>query len=411
MFTSLKHRSFRLFTSGIFIAQMGYEMQNVALSWYMYKLTGSPLALGLMGLARILPVFFFALIAGHVSDTRPRRRVLVTAQTILLLNALILAGIIVAGNVSPNVIYVAIVVNSIALTFASPAGQALLPALVPQRDFMSAVGINSISYRAAMVIGPSLAGFILAQVSVIGPIGVNVICLVYFLTIIVIIGRHPQTLASKTEGKVHSILKGIHFVRSSRLLWSTMLLDFFATFFGSSMTLMPVFAEDTLKVGPQGLGLLYAAPSIGGLLGGLLFSLVQKVKRQGNVLIVAVVVYGIATVLFGLSKNFELSLLLMGVVGAADMVSSVIRSTLRQIITPDHLRGRMVSINMIFYLGGPQLGEVESGFLASLIGTPYTVVVGGIATIITTIFFATRIPELMGYKHKITDDKAKLNGQ
>lgn len=405
MFTSLKHRSFRLFTSGILMAQMGYEMQNVALSWYMYKLTGSPLALGLMGLARILPVFFFALIAGHISDTRPRRRVLVTAQTILLLNACILAGIIIAGNVSPYVIYAAIVVNSIALTFASPASQALLPALVPQRDFLNAVGLNSINYRIAMVIGPSLAGFILAQTSVLGPIVGNILCLIYFLTIIFLIGRHPQELASRSEGRVRSILKGIRFVRSSRLLWSTMLLDFFATFFGSSMTLMPVFAQDILKVGPQGLGLLYAAPSIGGLLGGFLFTLVQKVRRQGYVLIVAVIVYGLATVGFGLSRYFEISLLLMGVVGAADMVSSVIRNTVRQIATPDHLRGRMVSINMIFYLGGPQLGEVESGLLASIIGTPYTVVVGGIATIFTTILFATRIPELMGYKHKITNDK------
>jgi MFS family permease len=264
---------------------------------------------------------------------------------------------------------------------------------------MSAVGINSINYRAAMVIGPSLAGFILAQVSVLGPIIGNIICLIYFLVILVLMGPHPQELASRAEGRMRSILKGIRFVRSSRLLWSTMLLDFFATFFGSSMTLLPVFAQDILKVGPQGLGLLYAAPSIGGLIGGFLFSLLQKIKRQGYVLISAVIVYGTATVLFGLSTNFGLSLAFMGILGAADMVSSVIRSTVRQIVTPDHLRGRMVSINMIFYLGGPQLGEVESGVLASLIGTPYTVVVGGVATVFTTIFFATRIPELMGYKH------------
>jgi MFS family permease len=400
MFASLRHKPFRLFTSGIFMAQMGYEMQNVALSWYMYKLTGSALSLGLMGLARIIPVFLFALIAGHISDTRPRRKVLMTAQSILLINATILATIIATGHASAWVIYGAIVANSIALTFSSPAGQAFLPALIPQADFMNAISINSISYRAALVIGPSIAGFILAKYSVLAPIAVNIICLIYFLTAIILIGKRPQILAERTEGRMRSIMKGIHFVRSSRLLWSTMLLDFFATFFGSGMTLMPVFAQDILRVGPAGLGLLYAAPSIGGLLGGFLFSAVQKVKRQGYVLIIAVIVYGIATVLFGLSTSFLLSLFLMGVVGAADMVSSVIRSTLRQVVTPDNLRGRMVSINMMFYLGGPQLGEVESGLFASLIGTPATVVVGGIATVFATVFFAARIPELMGYKHK-----------
>jgi MFS family permease len=239
----------------------------------------------------------------------------------------------------------------------------------------------------------------IAQLGLPSILTLNSICIGYFLIILIIIGRFPQTLSQSTRGKLESIKDGIRFVKNSSLIWSSMILDFFATFFSSGMTLMPIFAKDILAVGPEGLGMLYAAPSIGGIIAALFFSSFKKVSKQGLILIISIVIYGLTTIVFGLSQSFILSLIMMAFVGAADMVSSIIRNTLRQMVTPDHLRGRMVSINMIFYLGGPQLGEVESGLLASLIGTPYTVVIGGIATIITTVFFTLRIPKLVKYEN------------
>lgn len=398
MFTSLKHRPFRMFASGIFVSQTGYEMQNVALSWFMYQLTGSALSLGLMGLARVLPVFIFALIAGHISDTRPRRRILAFSQSILFVISCILTTLAFLHLVTPIVIYLVILANSTALTFASPASQAFLPALMPRQDYQNAISINSMGYKAAMVMGPAVAGFLIARIGVPGVLAINISCIVFFLVNIIRVGRFPQELSKAAKGNIHSIKAGLRFVRNSRLIWSSMLLDFFASFFGSGMTLMPVFAADILKVGPEGLGLLYAAPSIGGMIAGLLFSAQKHIKKQGYILIISIFFYGISTIVFGISNTFVLSLIMMAVVGGADMVSSIIRSTLRQMVTPDHMRGRMVSINMMFYLGGPQLGEVESGILASLIGSPYTVVIGGIATIIATVFFTLRIPELLEYE-------------
>jgi MFS family permease len=302
--------------------------------------------------------------------------------------------------VTPFLIYAAIFISSTALTFTSPAGQAFMPALVPKQDYMNAVNINSIGYRAALVVGPALAGFIIAAWGVTTAIFCNVLFILYFAGVIYGVGSFPQKLL-RPVGRLHSIKEGIAFVRGNRLIWSAMILDFIATFFASGMTLMPVFAQTILKVGPQGLGILYASPSIGGLIGGFLFSAKKKVKKQGYILIVSVLLYGVMTVLFGLSTHYTFSVFCMALVGAADMVSSVIRSTLRQMVTPDHLRGRMVSINMMFYQGGPQLGEVESGVLANYIGTPYTVVVGGVATVVATILFAIQIPELMNYQSEI----------
>lgn len=398
MFKSLKHWPFRMFASGIFVFQTGFEMQNVALSWLMYQLTGSALALGLIGLARVLPIFVFALIAGHVSDTRPRRRIIVIANTVLFIISSILATLAFFHLISPTVIYLVILANSTALTFASPAGQAFLPALMPRHDYQNAISVYSMGYRTATVIGPALAGLLIAKINIQGVFILNIFCIGFYLMNLLRIGHFPQELSQSTEGNLHSIKAGLRFVKNSRLIWSSMLLDFFATFFGSGMTLMPIFAADILKVGPEGLGLLYAAPSIGGIIAGLIFSAKKHVKKQGYVLIVAIIFYGLSTIVFGFSNFFILSLIMMSFVGAADMVSSIIRSTLRQMITPDHMRGRMVSINMMFYLGGPQLGEVESGILASLIGSPYTVVIGGIATIIATVFFTLRIPELLEYE-------------
>ena len=262
MFASLRHRSFRILATGIFMSQTGYEMQNVALSWLLYQITGSPLALGLMGLARVIPIFIFALISGHISDTRPRRRILAFANISLLFISCILTLLAFFHLITPLVIYLVIIANSIALTFASPASQALLPALLPKVDYQNAISINSMGYKLATVLGPMIAGLLIARIGVPLVLATNMFCIVFFVCTIFQIGSFSQELSQNVQGNVHSIKAGLRFVRNSRLIWSSMLLDFFATFFASGMTLMPVFAKDILKVGAEGLGFLYAAPNI-----------------------------------------------------------------------------------------------------------------------------------------------------
>lgn len=355
---------------------------------------------GMVGMARFLPILIFSLISGHISDRYSRKRILLISQFCLFFVALISIFIIWFYVISPLFFYALIFINATIMVFGNPSRQAMLPALVPREDYLNAISVGQLTYQIAVVLGPSIAGFMIAEMGIApifilhaGSIVVGLICLLN-------VGRVPQEMQNHLQGKLQSIREGLHFVKKTPLIWSTMFIDFFATFFASSMTLMPVFASDILQVGPQGLGLLYAAPSVGAIFAGLLFNIKKNIVLSGKTIIISIIVYGAMTCIFGLSRNFILSLFAMAIVGGADMISSIIRNTIRQIVTPDHLRGRMVSINMIFYMGGPQLGEVESGISAALIGTPATVVIGGIATVITTVFFAYRTPELLEYKNK-----------
>ncbi|KKQ64365.1 MAG: Major facilitator superfamily [Candidatus Daviesbacteria bacterium GW2011_GWA2_38_24] len=195
-----------------------------------------------------------------------------------------------------------------------------------------------------------------------------------------------------------SIKEGIKFVFKTPLIYSSMLIDFLGTFFASATTLMPIFAVDILKVGPKELGFLYAAPSIGAIAAGFFFPFINKIKSKGKLLVFSICFFGLNTIFFALSKNLYLSLIFIGLSGAGDMISTIIRNVIRQLNTPDRLRGRMTAVNMVFYTGGPQLGETEAGIAASLMGTPLSVAFGGIATIITTIYVAIKTPQLLNYK-------------
>lgn len=384
---------------GSILVQIMSEMLNVAISWQLYQLTHSPLSLGMVGLARFLPVLVFSLLSGHISDRYSRRRVVIISLLFQLIIALFSIYVVSAELVSSFFLYALIFVNATIMVFGNPSRQALLPALVPREDYLNAISVGQLTYQISIVLGPSIAGFVIAGAGIAPVFILYAISVLVSLVCLYYVGAIPQEIQVQSMGRLQSIRDGLHFVKKTRLIWSTMFIDFIATFFASAMTLMPVFASDILRVGPQGLGLLYAAPSVGAVIAGLLFNTKRKVTLKGRTIVIAIVVYGLATCIFGLSRNFALSLTTIAIVGAADMISSIIRSTLRQMITPDHMRGRMISINMIFYMGGPQLGEVESGLAAALIGTPATVVVGGVATIVATIFFALRIPELLKYEN------------
>lgn len=397
-FIALKFRDFRLFWLGLLTSRIGSEMQVVAVSWQVYTLTKSALSLGFIGLARFLPVVILSLVGGIAADRFNRKKVMIVSQVVMTLVSAILAYTTFTNQINPLLIYLLLALNSAASTFDTPARQSILPSLVPQKYFMNAVSLNTIMWQTAIVAGPSLSGFIIAYLGVGSIYIINIISFVVVILAIFSINPVVQKVTQTASFTLKSIKEGLVFVKKTPIIYSTMLLDFFATFFSSATVLLPIFAQDILRVGPQGLGLLYAAPSIGGVLSGLILSSLGHFKNQGKILLSAVICYGLATILFGFSRSFYISLIFLFATGAADVVSTVIRNTVRQLNTPDHIRGRMVSVNMIFFMGGPQLGEAEAGIVAAALGAPASVVIGGIGTIVATLLLAILIPKLRNYQ-------------
>lgn len=396
-FAALKFRDFRLLWIGLLISRIGSEMQVVAVNWQVYLMTGSAFSLGLIGLSRFLPILFFSLLGGIAADIFDRRKIMLFSQFLMIFVSCVLAFTTYTGHITPVLIYLLIAGNSLASVFDTPARQSFTPSLLPKKYFMNAVTLNTIMWQTAIVLGPSLAGFIIAY------LGVTSVYIINFFSFFAVI---IALVMMKTSGRVErktayfnlaSLQEGLSFVKRTPIIFSTMLLDFFATFFASATVLLPIFAKDILMVGPQGLGFLYAAPSLGAVIAGIIFSSLGRLKNQGKILIVSVALYGAATILFGLSKSFYLSLFFLALIGAGDVVSTIIRNTIRQLSTPDHLRGRMVSVNMLFFYGGPQLGEAEAGVAAAMFGAPLSVVIGGAGTILATLILSALIPQLRRY--------------
>lgn len=397
-FIALKFREFRLFWMGLLVSRIGSEMQVVAVSWQIYLLTNSALSLGLIGLARFLPIVFLSLAGGMAADLHNRRKIMIASQLVMAGVSVILAITTFSNNINPWLIYLLLALNSAASAFDTPARQAIVPSLVPKDHFINAVSLNTIMWQTAIVLGPSLSGFVIAYLGV-GSIYVfNIFSFLVVILALLAMRTVKHDVARTTTFTLVSIKEGLAFVLKKPIIYSTMLLDFFATFFSSATVLLPIFAKDILAVGPQGLGILYAAPSIGGVLAGFIVSTLGHFRNQGKILVSAVIVYGIATALFGFSKSFYLSIIFLAVTGAADVISTILRNTIRQLNTPDYIRGRMVSVNMIFFMGGPQLGEAEAGILAAAVGAPASVVVGGIGAIVSTLLLAAIIPKLRNYQ-------------
>lgn len=394
----LKNRDFILLQIGMFISRSGTFMQDIAINWQLYQLTKSPLSLGILGLAKFIPILIFSMISGIAADVFSRKKIILLVQVFSIFNALALAILTISGKITPLLIYLLVGLEAGLLSFEMPARQAILPNIVKKEDFSLAVNINNILYSSTNFIGPAIAGFIIAFS------GVQLIYLInafsFLSVIIALIFMKPivKILEKQPVFNLESIKEGIKFVFKTPLIYSSMLIDFVATFFASATTLMPIFAVDILKVGPKELGFLYAAPSIGAIIAGMLFSFINKIKSKGKLLVFSICFFGLNTIFFALSRNFYLSLLFIGLSGAGDMISTIIRNVMRQLNTPDYLRGRMTAVNMVFYTGGPQLGETEAGIAASLMGTPLSVAFGGIATIIATIYIAIKTPQLLNYK-------------
>jgi MFS family permease len=398
-YPALKYRDFRYFWFGQLVSNVGTQMQIVALNWHIYILTGSPVALGIIGLSRFIPIALFSLIGGSFADVHNRKRIQFITQTILSVLSLILAFTTFTGAVNPLIIYMVTITSAVILAFDMPARQALVPNLVDKKHLPSAMSLNFIMFQTSLIAGPAVGGFLIGSIGVGAIYFINAGSFAAVLFALFLIRTSGEPLGEKSTVSISAMLEGLKFVRSKTLIWSTMILDFFSTLFASATVILPIFAQDILKVGPEGLGLLYAAPSVGAVATGLAMANLPRLKNQGVILLSAVGVFGVATIVFGLSKNFMLSLIALGFVGAGDSVSTIIRNVIRNIETPDYIRGRMTSINMVFFMGGPQLGEFEAGLLAALVGAPLSVVIGGAGTLIVVGLVTAFIPAVRRYQN------------
>jgi MFS family permease len=392
-----RSRDFSLLWFGNFVSEAGSQMHVVAVSWQAYELTRNPLALGGIGVARLVPLVLLALGSGVLADAMDRRKLMLYSQIAMMLCSAALALASSFGVVSIWWIYAVTALSSAARTLGMPARQAIVPSLVPREHFASALSLNIISWQAATIMGPTIGGLLIAGWGVSLVYWIDAVSFVAVIVALLLM-RVGAVIGERRPASLQAALEGLRFVRRNTLIWSTMLLDFLATFLGSATVLLPLFATDILTVGPQGVGFLYAAPSIGAVLAsGALALRGTQLRRQGAVLLWAVAIYGVCTTLFGISTSFWLSALMLIGVGAADTVSMVVRGTVRQLTTPDEMRGRMVSVTMLFFAGGPQLGEIEAGVAARLLGGPLSVAVGGLACVVMVGVLSVLTPELRNY--------------
>ena len=397
-FEALKSRDFRLLLIGQAVSLSGSNMQQVAVVWQLYLLTNSPLSLGLLGLFRVAPILLLALGGGVAADALDRRKLMLASQGGMMLASL---GLLAATHfhvVTPGIIYGLASLGGVAAAFDPPARQALVTQLVSVEVLPNAVSLYMVVYQVAAVAGPAVAGTLLAWK------GVEPIYVIDVLSFLAVIG---SLLAMEHEApprglsmNLSAALEGLKFLKGAPIILSTMLLDFVATFLAGSLLLLPFFADQLLHVGPRGLGLLYAAQPAGAALAGVVLSYLPTIRRQGMAIVISVALYGLAVVVFGVSRWFPLSLFALAASGAADTVSAVMRQTVRQILTPDELRGRMTSVNMMFFIGGPQLGEVEAGVVAKLLGVRVSVWSGGAFCVLAAVAAAVLVPQLRAYRHE-----------
>ena len=403
---ALQHRNYRLIWIGLFVSFTGSTMQNAALLWHVSLLVPPDrkgLALGLVGLVKVAPIIVFSIISGVVADAWNRRRVMLSTQSASTAVAIGLAALAFRGVTAVWPIYALAALASGVGAFDMPARNALVPSLVPREHLPNAISLNTIMFQTAAVLGPSLGGLVIAAGSVGWVYIANAISFVFVIVALLMMrdvpARAPSEAGSRDDVSLHAALEGLRFVFRSPLIRSTMLLDFFATFFSSATALLPIFAQDILHVGARGYGWLYAAPAVGAVAtSAAMVPLTERIERRGPTLFWAVAGYGFATVVFGISRSFWLTFACLAMTGATDTVSMVIRNIVRQIETPDRLRGRMTGVNMVFFIGGPQLGELEAGAVANWFGAPFSVITGGAGCLIATAWVAASTPALRRYR-------------
>ena len=398
---AFRSRDFRLYQTARLLVILGAEAQSVAVAWQVYQITHSALSLGYTGLALFMPGLFFMLPAGHIADKYDKRTVILICYVVqaLATTALLWIALHPISTIVP--IYCVLFLIGTGRCFSGPASSAMVPSLVPKEDFVNAVTWGATIYQTANATGPMVGGLLFtATLAVLGRWrGAPVVyvftlaMLIAFMSLIAGIAPKPGT-GEKKAFDAKTVLAGLRYVAHTRLLLGSICLDLFAVLLGGAIALMPIFAHEVLHAGPTGLGLLRAMPSLGALAVSLTLVFRPIKRRAGKTMLVSVGIFGVATVLFGLSKSMGLSMLALLLVGASDMVSVVIRSSILQLATPPEMRGRVSAVNWLFIGASNEFGEFESGLTAHWWGAVPAVVVGGIGSLLVTGICAVAFPRL-----------------
>jgi MFS family permease len=392
----LRNRDVVLYLIGRLVASVGQQMVTVAIGWELYERTHSALALGLVGLTQMLPMVLFTLPAGHIADNHDRQRIIVLMSLVIACASL---GLTLVSALGANVvwIYCCLFAAGTARTFLWPASSAFLPHLVSRGEFSRVVAWSSGSFQLSSVAGPAAGGALIALTHHAAPVyALNAAAALICLTLISFV-RRRHTVAVKEKMTASSLVVGFKFVFASPVILGTITLDLFAVLLGGATALLPVYAKDILEVGPTGLGLLQAALPMGSLLCALVLAHRPPLQQAGPAMLLAVAGFGLATIAFGLSRWFWVSFLMLFVCGGLDNISVVVRHTLVQLLTPDEKRGRVSAVNSLFIGTSNELGGFESGLVAYLFGPVFSVVSGGIGTILVVVAVAAIWPEIRKY--------------
>lgn len=392
-YAALRNRDFRLLLTGRFISSFGNQMLSFAIGWELWLRTHEAFVLGMVGLVQVIPVLLLSLPAGHVADQYNRRRIVLLTELALALCVLGLGWL--SYTEGPLIwIYALLLGIGIARAFNDPASSTLLPQAVPPELFPNAATWSNSSWQVASITGPALAGLLIGFLDSVTFIYVfDALAAIAFCILLTMIRGRQLALAEKSA-TWKSLTEGFKFMRATRVILAAITLDMFAVLFGGAVALLPIYATDILQVGAQGLGIMRAAPSVGALVMAFLLAHLPPMKNAGRNLLLAVTGFGVATIIFGLSGSFPLSVLMLALIGGLDNISVVIRGTLLLTQTPDALRGRISAVNSIFIGVSNELGSFESGLAASLLGPVIAVVAGGIGTILVVLAVARVWPEV-----------------
>lgn len=395
----LRHRDFGLFWAGMFLVNLAVQIEAITIGWQIYTLGRRSLSIeesafmvGMVGLAQFLPLFALTLWAGSLADRRSRRFIVLAALAVEI--ACVLGLVAVAAEPEPRFahIFAIAAVFGAARAFLSPAASALVPMLVPKEDMPRAISLKSLSWQTAVIVGP-WAGGLLCAVST--GLSYGVAAGLYAAGMAIVLLMRTNTTPERQPGSAWvQIKEGLAYTWSNKIIFGAISLDLFAVLLGGATALLPAFASDILKVGPQGFGILRSGPAVGALLMALALARWPLTRRAGVRMFWAVGAFGLATVVFGLSQNMWLSVAALAVLGAADMISVYVRQTLMQIVTPDHMRGRVSSVSYLFISGSNELGEFESGLVSRFLGPVGAAVFGGIGTLGVTGLWAWMFPDL-----------------
>ncbi len=391
-YAALRHRDYRMWSLGWIVSVIGRQVQDVAVGYELYHRTGSALSLAWIGLAQALPLILLALPAGQLADRYDRRRILIISQLLWAVSSVGLAIVSHAQGPVP-LVYLLLVTGSVAHATGWPARASLLPQVVPPALFNNAVTWNSSFFQIASMVGPAIGGLILLW-GVAPAYVVDACCALAFAALIGTVRLRPMARAPREPATLRSLTEGVRFVWRTKVILGTITLDLFAVLLGGATILMPVFAKEVLGVGVPGLGALRMAPAIGAFAAALVIAHLPPMERAGRAMLLAVAGFGVATIVFGMSRSFWLSFAMLALTGAFDNISVVVRHTLIQTLPPDLMRGRVAAVNIIFIGASNELGALESGLTAAWWGPQAAVVVGGIGTLLVVSLVAWLLPQV-----------------